>query len=144
MQYPYKLYDAYISIDDIQLEKIATDVTPTHLQAALEKHISKGISRGLYECGIDEYIPTTSLNVSVSYHEDAWRRCSECLPDYDENVLVCLSDGSTRVMTHRTKKDYSKDCYDFLHISICEDAMYWMPLPDTPKNIQSNHTFKEQ
>lgn len=140
----YKLYDAYISIDDIVLSKIATDDTPTYLQAVLEEAISKGISEGLAKYGIDEYIPTTMINISVSDHEDAWIRCCDQLPPYGENVIVCLNDGSTRVMTHRTKKDYSKDCYDFLHVSICEDALYWMPLPDTPKNTQPNHTFKDK
>lgn len=143
MRHPYELYDAYIGIDDIQLSKIKADCTPTHLQAILEKAISKGIAEGLRKYGIEEYIPTTSLHVSVDTHYDDWRFCGQELPDYDVSVLVCLKDGSTRVMTHRSKKDYSKDCYDFLHVSICEDAMYWMPLPDTPDKIKSNYILKD-
>lgn len=144
MEHPYELYDAYISIDDIEIEKIKTDVTPTHLQAVLEKAICEGIAQGLRKYSIEEYIPTTSVHISTYYHDDGWIPCEESLPPYDESVLVCLKDGSTRVMTHRSKKDYSKDCYDFLHVSICEDALYWRPLPVTPKNIKPNHVLKEQ
>lgn len=142
MRYPYHLYDTYINIDDISIEKIESrDLTPTRVQTIIENAIRKGIHQGLAEIGIEEEILSTSVHVSVWEHLDGWIHCDQQLPPYGQSVLVCLEDG-TRCMTQRSEKDYSRDKYNFLHVSICKDAEYWMEIAETPKNIKANHKLK--
>lgn len=142
MRYPYHLYDAYINIDDISINKIENhDLPPTRVQAMIESAICKGIKQGLAEIGIEEEILSTSVRVSVWEHLDGWIRCDEQLPPYGQTVLVCLEDG-TRTMTQRSTKDYPRDKYNFLHVSICKDAEYWQDVPPTPKNIKAEHKLK--
>lgn len=59
-----------------------------------------------------------------------WIPVEERLPEYGQSVLVYVN--GTRVITTRTKKDYSKDKYDFIHVVIADDATHWMPLPTPP------------
>lgn len=58
-----------------------------------------------------------------------WHSVDDYLPPYGESVIVHLKNGS-RCMTNRTKKDYSKDKNDFVHVSIADDADYWIEIPE--------------